>query len=218
MNTRRTLSRIAWFAAALALAATLTTPILAAEPQDAAHGEAHADDAAGHGASEPPDILAGDLGNVFWTLLIFFTLLFVLRMTAWKPILRALDNREKFITDSLESAKREREEAERVLKEYTRKVEKAREEATAIVEEGRRDAEDVRKRIHTEAKQEADAMIDRAKKEIGLARDHAVKELYDQTVVLATAVAGKIVRKELGAGDHRALIDESLAEIGRLNG
>ena len=170
----------------------------------------------GH-VQEKVNLFSGDLGNALWTLLIFALVLLVLGKFAWGPILKVLQTREQFIRESLESAKREREEAELVKADYTERLNKAREEATAIVDEGRRDAEEVRKRIHVEAKQEADAMVDRAGKEISLARDQAVKDLYDQTVVLATTVAGKILRKELSVGDHRVLIDESLAEIGRLN-
>jgi len=103
-----------------------------------------------------------------------------------------------------------------LLADYTKKIDQARGDATAIVEEGRRDAEEVRKRIHAEAKGEADAMVARAKKEIEMARDDAVKQLYDRTVQLATNVAGKIVRKELSPGDHKRLLDESLAELSQV--
>ena len=167
-------------------------------------------------AGGSPSILTGDIGNVFWTLLIFICVLVVLRKFAWNPILQALNAREKFIADSLASAQKDRQEAEQVLKDYSAKIDKAREDATEIVEEGRRDAEVVQKRIQAEARQEADAMLTRAKREIEIARDNAVKELYDQTVSLATSVAGKIVRRELTAGDHRGLLEESLAEMGRL--
>lgn len=175
--------------------------------------------AGGHGgghAAESPSILTGDLGNVFWTATIFIVLLMVLRATAWKPILTALQKREEFITNSINDARREREEAQRMLAEYTKKVEQARADAQAIVEEGRRDAEEVRKRIHADARSEADALVARARKEIELARDDAVKQLYDRTVTLATNVAAKVVRKELSPGDHKRLLDESLAELSQV--
>jgi len=170
----------------------------------------------GHGAGQTPNILTGDLGNVFWTVLIFITLLVVLRATAWNPILKALQNRERFITESLESAKKERDEAKKLLEEYTARIEKAHAEALAIVDEGRRDAEEVRKRIHGEAQGEAEAMLARARRDLELARDDAVKQLYDQAIVLATQTAGKILRRELKADDHRRLLDESVAELSRL--
>ena len=81
----------------------------------------------------------------------------------------------------------------------------------------KRDAEEVKKRILAESKIEAQAVAARAKKEIEMARDDAVKQLHDQTILLATSVAGKIVRKELSPGDHQELVDQALTEMGGLN-
>ncbi|MFH1419780.1 MAG: F0F1 ATP synthase subunit B [Planctomycetota bacterium] len=164
-----------------------------------------------------PSIFAGDLGNAIWTLVIFVVVLFVLGKFAWGPILKALQHREEFIRDSLTSAKTEREEARNLLDEYTEKLNKAREDASAIVEEGRRDAEEVKKRIAQEARGEADAIIARAKREIGLARDSAVKELHSRTIELAAAVAGKIVRRQLTPADHKDLLDEAIADMQSLD-
>lgn len=173
--------------------------------------------ALGAGASEKPGLFTGDLGNILWTLITFFAVVVVLGKFAWKPILSALQKREAFIRDSLVEAKREREEAKRQHAEHTKQLNRAREEATAIVEEGRRDAEEVRKKILAEVKGETDAAAARAKKEIEMARDDAVKQLHDQTILLATSVAAKIIRKDLGSGDHKELIDEALSEMGGLN-
>jgi F-type H+-transporting ATPase subunit b len=164
-----------------------------------------------------PSLFAGDIGNAIWTLLIFALVLVVLGKFAWGPILKGLQNREKFIHDSLADAKRERVEAQRTLAEYAEKLDRAREEATAIVDEGRRDAEEVRKKILADTKVDAEAVAARAKKEIELARDDAVKQLHDQTILLATRVAGKIVHKELSPGDHQELVDQALTELGELN-
>lgn len=181
-----------------------------AAPGAASTGAAHGDE---HGPK--PALLDWDIGSAFWSIIVFVILLVVLRMTAWKPILGALHDREEFVRKSLADAKREREQAEQLLADYTAKVHKAREEATAIVEEGRRDAEEVRKRIHSEAKGEADAIVSGAKKDIQMARDDAVKRLHDETIMLATTLASKIVRKDLSAGDHRRLLDESLSELSK---
>ena len=174
-----------------------------------------AHDGHAHGDAKPA-ILTGDLGNVFWTTVIFLTLLVVLRATAWKPILTALQKREQFITESIAAAKRERLESERMMREYTEKMNKAREEATAVVEEGRRDAEVLRRKIHEDAKKEAAEMMARAQKEIKIAKDTAVAALYQQVVEVATNLADRIVRKQLTPADHRGLLDESIAEVAKL--
>jgi F-type H+-transporting ATPase subunit b len=189
------------------------------EPEHATtHGEDKAaGDAHGDGHAEKPALLDWDIGTAFWSIVVFGILLAILRKAAWNPILTGLQGREKYIRDTIADAKREREDSGRVLQEYTDKLNHAREEATAIVEEGRRDAEEVRKRIQAEAKKEADAIVARAKRDIELARDDAVKKLYSETVLLATNVAGKIVRKDLSKGDHAGLLDEALSEMGKMN-
>ncbi len=173
--------------------------------------------ASASGGSESPGLFTGDLGNIIWTLITFIAVVIVLGKFAWKPILSALQKREKFIRDSLEEAKRENEKAKQMLAEYDEKLHKAREDATAIVDEGRRDAEEVRKKILADSKRDADAVAARARKDIELARDAAVKQLHDQTVQLATMVAGKVVHRELSPGDHEELVDQALDELKGLN-
>ena len=167
--------------------------------------------AAGGGGEN--NIFAGDFGNVLWTLLIFFLVLVVLRKYAWGPLLDSLKAREDFIRESLETAKKDRDEAEVRLREYDDKLTEARAEATAIVEEGRRDAEVLRQRIEQEAKSESEKMIERAKREIGIAKETAVKELYTLSGTLATDIAVRIVRREIKPEEHERLIEESISEL-----
>ncbi|HUU97126.1 MAG TPA: F0F1 ATP synthase subunit B [Phycisphaerae bacterium] len=169
--------------------------------------------AAEEGQHGRPSVLGGDLGNVFFTLLIFGLLVVSLGKLAWKPLLRVLQQREEFIRDSIDSARREREEADKLLAEYRTQIDHAREEATAIVEEGKRDAGDVARRVQAEARKEGEEMIARARREIQLAKDTAVKELYDRTAELAVQVAGRVVGKTLSADEHRALVAESLERM-----
>ena len=178
-------------------------PAFAAAPEGEAHGG-------------ETNIFAGDLGNIVWTLLIFGLVLVVLSKYAWGPMLDSLKAREDFIRESLESAKKDRDEAEARLKSYDDKLTEARAEATAIVEEGRRDAEVLRQRIEEEAKAEAEKMIQRAKREIGIAKETAVKELYTLSGELATDIASRIVARELKPEDHERLIAESIAALEQL--
>lgn len=169
--------------------------------------------AAGNGES---NIFAGDLGNAIWTLVIFGVVLFVLGKYAWGPMLESLQQREKFIRESLEQAKSDRESAEARLKEYEEKLTAARAEATAIVEEGRRDADEARRRIEDDAKAEADKMVGRAKREIQIAQQTAVRDLYATSAALATDLAARVLRREVKAEDHERLIAESLDELGNI--
>ncbi len=190
-----------WITCALMLAFAVIAPAVAADN--------------GHG--ETPELIPMDPGtiipNVIVTLVIFLIVIGVLRKYAWSPILNVLNEREKSIRESLETARDERQQAEQLLEQYKAQLQQAREEATAIVTEGRRDAEVVRERLQAEAREQADQIVERARREIRLATDSAVKELYDKTAELAVHVAGGIIRKELSPDDHRQFVADSLKKM-----
>lgn len=187
----------ACYTIALVLSVALAAPLWAAEE--------------GHGGGD--NIFAGDLGNILWTLVIFGLVLFVLGKYAWGPILSNLQAREDFIHDALAKAKADRDEAKAALARYEAKITGARAEATAIVEEGRRDADVVRQRIEQEARAEATKTLARVKREIEIAKETAVKELYALSGTLATSIAARIVERELKPEDHERLILDAISEL-----
>ena len=162
------------------------------------------------------NLFAGDLGNMVWTVVIFVAVLIVLGKYAWGPLLSSLQERERFIHDSLAQAKEDREAAEARLKEYTDKLDEARAEASEIVVEGRRDAEVVKQRIEEDARAEATRMVERAKREIDIAKQTAIKELYTTGASLATDMAARVMKREISDQDHERLIAEALADLDRL--
>lgn len=167
--------------------------------------------AAEEGGSLSP--FAGDIGNALWTLVIFGLVVFILGKFAWGPLLSSLQERENFIADALGAAKRDREEAEARLREYTDRLTAARGEATAIVDESRRDAEVVKRRIEEETHAEAGRILERAKREIGIAKDTALKELYAASAQLSTELASKVLQREINPQDHERLIRDSIAAL-----
>lgn len=206
--------------AVLSLSATATaqrqphaaTPPAHAAQQPATHGaDAHGHSAEGEHAK--PALLEFDPGSAIWTIIVFVLLLVVLRLAAWKPILRVLQERESFIERSIADAKDDRAKAERLLADYRVQLDKARDEAAALLDKGRRDADAARQRLLDDARREAGEVAARARREIELAADAALKELYDRAAELSVDLARRIVSKELSAADHRRLIEESLAEM-----
>lgn len=168
--------------------------------------------AAEHGQDEP-SLFAGDLVVAICTLVIFGLVLVVLTKFAWAPMIRALQNRETFIRESLASAKRDRQAAEARLAEYEKKLAGARDEAIGLVDEGRRDAEGVRRRIEDEARRSAEAMVERARRDIGVARDTALRELHEQSTHLAMSMARAVLKRQLSPEDHQRLLHDALAEL-----
>ena len=195
-----------WTAVIAMVALTIAVPVLASET-------------AGEGHSGPSSPFAGNkVIDSIVAIVIFALLVVILGRFAWRPLLRALQDRERFIEESLAKARADREASEARLAEHTERLNRARQEATAIVEEGRRDAEVVQRRIQAEARSEAEALLERARREIGIARDTAVRNLYDLAAEMAVEVAGRIVRRELTPADHRQLIESAIAEFREKHG
>lgn len=164
-------------------------------------------------SAEQPSIFAGGIGNFIITLIIFGLVIIILGKFAWPPLMRVLAEREQTIRESLEDARREREEAEVLLQKYRQQIEQARVEASKIVDVGRRNAEEVSRRVQEAARRDAAQMVERAKREIQLAADAAKKDVYDLSAELAVDVARRIISKELSPEDHKDLVAESLERM-----
>ncbi len=159
------------------------------------------------------NILGIKVDEFFWTVVTFFVLLFVLAKFAWRPLLDALAKRENAIKDAVESAQKLKEESERLVAEYEARIHQAQSEAKAIVDEGRRDGEVLRKETLDKAREEAQASLERAKREIALATDAAIEKLRGTTADLSIEIASKVVRKNLDSAENRRLVKESLSSV-----
>jgi F-type H+-transporting ATPase subunit b len=185
-------------------------PAAAQAAEEAAHGGAE--------GGEQPSLFAGDLGNVIWTMVIFLLLLVVLGKYTWRPMLDALNRREKFIRETIEAAQKERAEAERMMAEYRQAMARSKQEAQAILDQGRQDAEAARQRLAQQAQQESEQIIGRAKQEIQMAKQSALQDLQNVAADLSVNVASKIIQRNLTAADQQRLVEESLKQLVRGNG
>ena len=168
-----------------------------------------------HAAQEGPTLspFAGNLGNAIWTLAIFLLVLIVLGKFAWGPVLTLLQQREEFIHRTLSDAKRERDEAEARLQEYSAKLQSAQAEAVAIIDNARRDAERLRGELRERAKNEADTIIKNAERQIQLETARAVQQIRTEAVELSVMIASKLIQRNITKDDNERLIEEALRQV-----
>ncbi|GAB4291546.1 MAG: F0F1 ATP synthase subunit B [Ignavibacteriaceae bacterium] len=154
-------------------------------------------------------------GLIFWTVITFIILLIILKKVAWKPILTALDQREKSIKESLEKAEMAKKEAERILQENKANLAKASEESGKIIEQGRAYAEKLKSQILQEGKEQSRKMIEEAKEEIERQNQAAFEELRKQVADIAIKAAEKIINETLDQEKQRKIVEKYLNEIKR---
>ena len=171
---------------------------------------AYASEAAPEAGLSP---FAGDLGNAIWTLGIFLIVVLVLGKFAWGPVLGMLKEREDFIRTSLHDAKRDRDEAEARLKEYTVQLQTARSEAASIVEDARRDSERLREELRSKAKAEADTILKNAERQIQLETGRALAQIRTDAVDLSVMIASKLIGRNLTKADNERLIEDALTQV-----
>jgi len=151
-------------------------------------------------------------GVIIWTIVNFLSLLLVLWLFAWKPILAALEQRENGIKESLEKAAAAQEEAEKRLRDYADMVEKGKQEAQALIAQGKAQGEETRKELVDKAHAEARSLVEQAKREINLEREKAIDDIKKEAITLSVALAGKVLVRQLSEDDQRSFIRQATQE------
>jgi F-type H+-transporting ATPase subunit b len=157
------------------------------------------------------DLLTPHGGLMVWTLVIFVGLFFILSRYAFGPITQAVEAREQALQDAIDQAKRDREEAARILAEHRTQLEGARNEAQKIIAEGRAVGEKLRAEMIEETHKQQQDMLERARREISHERDAAIAQIREEAVDLAIAAAGKVIEKNLDDSANRKLVEGYLA-------
>ncbi len=146
----------------------------------------------------------------------FGLLLLLLRLFAYKPIMKMLDNRANKIKESLEAGERAKQEAVSAEKDIAKKIEEASAQGQQIVGQAVKTAEEVKRRATQDAKKEADSIIAKAQVEIEREKQESFAELRKDVADLAVLVAGKAIATTLDKETQRKLIDNTLKEVSSL--
>jgi F-type H+-transporting ATPase subunit b len=161
------------------------------------------------------DIITVNVWNIVISLANLAVLFLVVRKFLFKPVRALFAERQADIDHQYGAAA----EAQRVADEnrdaWESKLKRADAEAARIV----RDASDTAKyraaQIIREADERSDGIISRAKSEAALERKRAEQDIKREIVGVSTAIAEKMLAREVKSADHRALIDDFIDKIGQ---
>lgn len=160
------------------------------------------------------ELLTPSFGLIFWTLLAFIIVFFILKKYAWKPILNSLDQREKGIADSLETAERVRAEMAQLKSENEELLVKAREERGVMLKEARETKDKIINEAKEQSKIEANKIITEAQQAINAQKMAAITDVKNQVGKLVVEVTEKVLRRELSdPGAQEALIKDLVNDV-----
>ncbi|MBQ8597942.1 MAG: F0F1 ATP synthase subunit B [Lachnospiraceae bacterium] len=143
-----------------------------------------------------------------------FVLFLVASYFLFNPVRAIMQKRQEKIKDELDTAAKDMESAAELKAQYESKLKDINKEAEEILSDARARALANENRIVAEAKEEAARIIDRAKVEAKLEKEKAADDVKREMVVLASLMAGKVVKASIDTTVQESLVNETLKEIG----
>lgn len=166
-----------------------------------------------HAEAPPPGLLSSDGGLMFWTLVVFVALFVILSKFAFGPITQAVRAREEALTQAIADARKDREEAAKLLAEHQARIEAARGDTQKIITEGRATAEAMKSSLLDETRKQQQDLLERARRDIESEKAAAIADLRREAVGLAIAAAGKVIEKNLDDQQNRKLVEQYLSTL-----
>lgn len=168
--------------------------------------------------SKLPAILTPDLGLLFWMLLAFAVVFFVLANYGFPAIINMVDERKKYIDDSLKKAHEASERLENIKQESEAILQDAREKQAQILREAAESRDAIVEQAQVKAREEGARLLDDARVAIEQEKKAAIADIRKQVATLSVEVAEKILRKNL-SGDQAQmdLIERMLDDVSSNN-
>lgn len=159
------------------------------------------------------------MNPTFWVGVSFAILLgLMIRAKVPGMITKALDERALAIKSELDEAKRLREEAEKLLADYTKKHAAAEQEAQSIIDNARREAEALAAETRKSLTEGLERRTKMAEDKIARAEAQAVAEVRGTAVDLAVAAAERMLADKMAGAGGTGMIEQSIRDLkGRLN-
>lgn len=159
-------------------------------------------------------LVSPDPGLFIWSTVAFLILFFLLSKFAWKPIVKALDERERSIEDALSKAEMAKAEMAKLISENEDLLKEARLERDSILKEAKEIKDQIINDAKDQAKTEGAKLIEKAKDEITNQKLAAMAEIKNQVSSLSLAIAEKVLRNQLEDQDkQQALVNDLLKEV-----
>ena len=161
-----------------------------------------------------PAILTPDLGLLFWMLLAFLVIFFVLAKFGFPAIVNMVEERKKFIDDSLRKAHEANERLANIQAESERLLQEARERQSVIMKEAAAARDNMIASAEAKAREESARIISEAKAQIETEKQAAIADIRQQVAALSISVAEKILRQHL-SDDKKQMeyVDKLLDEV-----
>ncbi|WP_410222275.1 F0F1 ATP synthase subunit B [Pedobacter sp.] len=160
------------------------------------------------------DLLIPEIGLLVWNTIAFLVLVFLLGKFAWKPIMKAIHDREQNIDDALNKAELAKQEMARLTSQNEELMKQAREERDLILKEAKALKDNIVNEAKTQAQAEGAKLIEKARIEIENQKKAALAELKGQVSSLSLDIAERVLRNQLDdKNKQQELVNNLLKDV-----
>ena len=143
----------------------------------------------------------------------FFAVAWLVMKFIWPPIIAAMEERQQKIAEGLAAAENARKDLAQAQDKAGEELKAARVKANEIIDQANARAAQLVEAAKLEAIAEGNRQKAQAEAEIEATANRAREDLRKQVSALAVSGAEKLLRREINAADHRALIDELATQL-----
>ena len=147
--------------------------------------------------SNMPAILTPDIGLLFWMLLAFLVVFIILAKYGFPAITGMVDERNRFIDESLRKAKEAEERLANIQQEGETILQEAREKQAQILKEAAESRDAIVEQAQQKARAEGTRLLEEAKAAIEQEKKAAIADIRQQVAILSVDIAEKVLRKNL---------------------
>lgn len=143
----------------------------------------------------------------------FFAVAWLVMKFGWPHIMAAIEERQQKIAEGLAAADNSQRALAQAQEQVNEELKLARTKANEIIEQAHQRANQIIDQAKNDAIAEANRQKAAAEAEIVAAANRAKEDLRKQVSSLAVSGAEKLLRREIDANAHKALLEELAAEI-----
>ena len=145
---------------------------------------------------------------IAFALFVWFCMKFV-----WPPLIAAIEERQKKISDGLTQAERAGKDLDLAQAKAVEKLKEAKAQAAEIVEQANKRRAQIVDEAKIEAESERQKIVAQGEAEVESERSRAREELRQQVSALAIAGAEKIIKRSIDKEANSDIIDKLVAEL-----
>ncbi|MCH5464703.1 F0F1 ATP synthase subunit B [Levilactobacillus tujiorum] len=154
-------------------------------------------------------------GDSIFYVVCFLLLMWIVKVLAWKPVTKMMQDRADKISNDIDSAENSRNEAADLVQKRQTALANSRSEAQTIVNDAKTNGQQQREQIVTQAQADVQTLKQNAQKDIEQERQDALVNARNDVADLSIEIASKIIQRELKADDQKALIDSYIEGLGK---